>query len=123
AVPVKQDLLQYLSQLERRLERTPKNYLNQRRQLVDSLERELLATTKSNIKDCSTGLNLAVEKLNLLSPLNILSRGYSICRGVQSGAVITSTKQTSLGQQVEIILSLQEKLICQVREMREGKDE
>jgi exodeoxyribonuclease VII large subunit len=122
AVPVKQDLLQYLSQLKHRLEGIPRNYLNQHRQLVDSLERELLAATKSNIKDCSTGLNLAVEKLNLLSPLNILARGYSICRGVQSGEVITSIKQTGLGQQVEVLLSLQERLICQVWEIKEGED-
>jgi exodeoxyribonuclease VII large subunit len=118
AVPVKQEILQHLSQLKQRLERTPRNYLNQRRQVVDSFEQELLAAAKNMLKDCSAEVKLAAEKLNLLSPLNILARGYSICRAVQSKEVIASAKQTSLGQQIEVLLSIQEKLICQVQEIK-----
>ena len=34
----------------------------------------------------------AIEKLNVLSPLNILERGYSITRLAASGAIVKSAR-------------------------------
>ena len=44
-------------------------------------------------------------KLDALSPLNIMARGYSIARMKDSGLVLKSAGQVVKGDQIEIMLS------------------
>lgn len=123
AVPVKEDLLLMLTQLKQRLARAPLNYLNQRKQAVDSLEQKLVSLIVKKLDQGKNDLNMAVEKLNLLSPLAVMARGYSICRSIDSQEVVVSANQVKVGDMVEILLKNQDKLSCQVQEVEEGKNE
>lgn len=54
-------------------------------------------------------------QLNILSPLNILERGYSITRKVPSGEVVREADAVAVHEQIEITLH-RGKLICSVEE-------
>ena len=61
------------------------------------------------------------SRLQALSPLAILSRGYSITRTVPDGAVIRHAEDVHIGQDVEILLATGA-LTCEVkRTMTDGK--
>ena len=60
-------------------------------------------------KDCR---HLA-ERLNILSPLNILGRGYSITRKIPSMAVLHDSKDVQAGDDVNVILAKGE-IFCKV---------
>ena len=60
-------------------------------------------------KDCQ---HLA-ERLNILSPLNILGRGYSITRKIPSMAVLHDSKDVQAGDDVNVILAKGE-IFCKV---------
>ena len=57
------------------------------------------------------------EKLAVLSPLNTLERGYSIC--LKEGKTLRHSKAVVPGDKVTVQLN-QGHLICQVTEEREG---
>lgn len=63
-----------------------------------------------------------MAQLNLLSPLNILERGYSITRKIPTGEVVREADSVPLDDRVEITLH-RGKLICSVEEKTtpEGK--
>ena len=54
------------------------------------------------------------SRLQALSPLAILSRGYSITRNVPDGAVIRHAEDVHIGQDVEILLG-KGALTCEVK--------
>lgn len=63
-------------------------------------------------------LRTAAAKLDSLSPLAILARGYSICRLIPDLSVITRAASVVEGEQVEVLLA-KGGLICRVEERRE----
>ncbi|NPV28544.1 MAG: exodeoxyribonuclease VII large subunit [Firmicutes bacterium] len=58
-------------------------------------------------------------KLNSLSPLAILQRGYSLCWAPQTGQVVRSSRQVKKGDSLEVILG-EGSLDCRVEEAKEG---
>ncbi len=63
-------------------------------------------------------LALAAGKLNALSPLAILERGYAICRDAE-GAVLRDATGVVAGDRVGVILAKGE-LRCRVEEISES---
>ena len=140
-VPSMQDLSRLLSQLQSRLEYKIKTYLNQlsknlhylsntnqfknpyaainmKRQHLDELEQKLISSIEKKLHAAQQQLGQTSEKLNLLSPLAVLSRGYSICRQPEDKQLITSGKGVKKGQLVELILK-KDFLLCEVLEIKE----
>ncbi len=66
-------------------------------------------------------LQTQMVQLNILSPLNILERGYSITRKVPSREVVREADSVALHEQIEITLR-RGKLICSVEEKRPPED-
>ncbi len=61
-----------------------------------------------------------IAKLETLSPLRTLARGYSICQDALTKQVLTKSEQVSLGQAVTVRLK-QGSLQATVTEIREEK--
>jgi len=57
--------------------------------------------------------NNLVDRLNILSPLNILGRGYSITRKLPSMAILHDSKDVEAGDDVNVILGKGE-IFCKV---------
>jgi exodeoxyribonuclease VII large subunit len=77
--------------------------------LIDLIAYRLMVTRK-NVEG-------AIGKLNSLSPLAILARGYSICHSLPSGRVVKESGELKEGQKVSIKLYRGE-LFCQVEKTK-----
>ncbi|MGF7185811.1 exodeoxyribonuclease VII large subunit [Desulfitispora alkaliphila] len=82
----------------------PKASLNQYYQQVDYLERDLLNNISRVMKDVRSNYSLCANKLELLSPLKVLSRGYSICQDKKTKEIITDSDQVTGEQLLELNL-------------------
>lgn len=80
----------------------PYNIVYQSRLKMDALNKDMykaLGTCKDNIKN---QLAVLSGKLDALSPLKILSRGYSITRRKSDGVLVKTVSDVKTGEQVEI---------------------
>ncbi|HUV31590.1 MAG TPA: exodeoxyribonuclease VII large subunit [Acidobacteriota bacterium] len=98
----------------------PSDMIDQRRQYLDNLFRLLVAAGKNRFEQSKSRLSLLAVRLDALSPLNILARGYSVTRTPDDGAVIKSSRELTAGQRVETILA-QGRFISRVEEQDRGK--
>lgn len=76
---------------------------DQRRQLVDTLEKQLQRSTAENVRGKGHQLSLLVGRLNALSPLSTLARGYSYTTG-PDGTVLREAERVSPGDGVKVHL-------------------
>lgn len=107
-----------VSRLARRRVLTgPFSSLADQQQYVDGLQRRLVKSINSYVQAKRSLLAALAARLHTLSPLNILSRGYAICRA-ESGREITDSSEVILEQPVEIILR-RGALLCQVKGKKE----
>jgi exodeoxyribonuclease VII large subunit len=92
-----------------------KDAIYQLHQTVDALDTTCRTAVKRRLNDSERDLHTLAQRLNALSPLATLQRGYSISRKTD-GAVLTSTEQVSIGDSVEIQLA-DGHLACRVEEL------
>ncbi|MDR1952160.1 MAG: exodeoxyribonuclease VII large subunit [Elusimicrobiota bacterium] len=71
---------------------------------VDDLSARLKMSMEKLIVSKETKLKYCAEKLNLVSPLNILKRGFSIVKD-ENGKILKSIKNLSLNMKVKVELS------------------
>lgn len=137
AVPILQDLQLYVAQLSTRLQsgmgmiierkrqlleklanrgplQDPFWRIDQNRQSVDTLQMRLQESMTRFLADKNGILNLLAAKLDLLSPLAILGRGYSLTYD-DRGNLLRSASQVEPQEQVRIRLG-EGALRCQVLE-------
>lgn len=98
----------------------PERMWQQKRQYVDDLQIRMIQAFDGLIQKKRSGFELLIGKLNSLSPLATLARGYSISRN-SYGDLIKSWSQVELGQKIEILLA-DGKLDCFVEEACENHD-
>ena len=79
--------------------------IQRRRAAVEELRRRLLAAMKSGLVAPRAEVARLSEALRLLSPLNVLERGYSITRDAATGAVVRSTAAVRPGQHLRTHLA------------------
>lgn len=84
--------------------RSPTGYLEQRRQSVELLKNRLVSAQNQNITRANQRYIAQVSKLEAMSPLKVLTRGYSMVQ-TEKGAVIRSIEQVELGERIRIQLS------------------
>jgi exodeoxyribonuclease VII large subunit len=89
------------SLLKRPVFERPLDLVNQRRQYVDQLTRLTTISGKNLFERHKNNLSLIMSRLDTLSPLKTLARGYSVTRDAKSGKVVTSIKNLSVGTQTE----------------------
>ena len=105
-----------LQDLETRLSPTRrKDALYQLSQRIDDLETGCRNAMTRCLSNSERDLRALAQRLNALSPLATLERGYSISRKTD-GAVLTSAEQVSIGDRIEIQLA-DGNLACRVEEL------
>ena len=100
---------------ERELERYPRHLLSEHKQDLKLLHLQLLHGMQHLRDQARNRKQVLAEKLDSLSPLAILRRGYSICRHLTSGRLIQSSRAVKEGDNLEVILG-EGSLNCQVVE-------
>ena len=101
--------------LDKPIFKNPVRLIESRNEQLDYLLDKMLSAFNNNFKNQQSRLSNAVAKLDALSPLKVLSRGYSIAE--INGKVLTSVNDAELGDRLALNFS-DGKLLCTV----EGKE-
>ena len=128
-MPDAAELLAELEQIERRLRRVlenrlesassrldglrgrpvladPQRQLNQLRLRVEEQSRRLARASETRLLRSDTSLNRLAGMLDVLSPLKVLSRGYSITQNTETGDVLTQASDVEIGTLIETRLEV-----------------
>ena len=100
--------------------KSPLFYTEQQALRLDALSSRLLSCGKEGLEKAASGLEKAAGRLHALSPLAVLSRGYSLT--YKDDRILTDAAKVSPGDRVEIRLAAGS-LECQVTERRTKTDE
>ena len=91
--------------------------LNDEHMQLDLLTHSLQEALEKPTQLCSQSLSILAGRLEDLSPLNVLHRGYSMVTSA-GGGVLTSPKNVSIGEQVQVRME-KGTLFCTVDEKEE----
>ncbi len=140
-IPEKDELLRRISESRARLDTALRAWLNQRRSLVhnlvvgpgmrrprervlqerqhlDFLHHRLRVTLRSYLEGRRARLQQAVGRLEALSPLAILARGYTLCHLVPSGTLVRSVAQVEPEARLRVTV-VDGEIRCTVNGVRE----
>ena len=98
---------------------SPTGYLEQRNQSVELLKNRMIAAQNQNITRAKQRYIAQISKLEAMSPLKVLTRGYSMVQ-TERGEVVRSISQVSLGERIRVRLS-DGTLSATVMKKEEGK--
>lgn len=83
---------------------SPTGYIEQRRKGLELLKNRLVAAQSQSISQKTARYIAAVSKLDAMSPMKVLTRGYSMAQ-TERGEVLRSVHQTELGEKITVSLS------------------
>jgi exodeoxyribonuclease VII large subunit len=109
---MRQNVFKAIEYQRRRLEsveksilfRKPTERINQYRQTVDELQRTMIAELTHRVTLQRKSVQAFMGKLDALSPLAILDRGYSICSKLPEGTIVRSVTDISVGDALKVLL-------------------
>ncbi len=84
--------------------KSPDGYLQQQRKNLELLTNRLVSAQNQNITRKNQQYIAAVSKLDAMSPLKVLARGYSMTQNEQ-GEVVRSVNQIEVGERIAVNLS------------------
>ena len=73
-----------------------------RRESLEALGRELASATRARLLEAGAALAKAAARLEALSPLAVLSRGYALVRRERYGEIVRTAAQLSAGERVDV---------------------
>ncbi|HDM36930.1 MAG TPA: exodeoxyribonuclease VII large subunit, partial [Candidatus Syntrophoarchaeum butanivorans] len=125
---IRSRIIQIVREQRRRLEharsmvvsRSPMDQINQRRQRIDDLIRTITRSLEHRIKINKKILIGLMEKIDALSPLSVLSRGYTLTYSLPDRNILKRCAEVSPEEEVEVRFA-DGRLICEVKERK--KDE
>ena len=97
--------------------RAPLDKTLQYRQQVDELNNKLNLYFSYNLKSKREALLNLSGKLEVLSPLSVISRGYSICQRADDKRIVRKISDTKVGERIEVKV-LDGKIISGVEELQ-----
>ncbi len=80
----------------------PYNRVYQERMRLDQLNKYLNRGIAANVEQAASRLSLLAGKLDAMSPLGIISRGYSIVKKASDKSIIKSIENVCEGEELEI---------------------
>ncbi|MBI4349238.1 MAG: hypothetical protein HY553_20540, partial [Elusimicrobia bacterium] len=99
-----EDRARRIDELQARLLAGPMRVVEDRRRALALLARRLEPAVRGKVQHAEKDVRLQLEKLNALSPLACLSRGYAIPFTVPDGRVLRSAKDAAPGQTLRVRL-------------------
>ena len=84
--------------------RSPAGYLEQRRKSLELMKNRLLTAQQNGISRKKQRYIAAVSKLDAMSPLKVLTRGYAMAQK-QDGEVLRSIRQVEAGERITVTVS------------------
>ncbi len=84
---------------------SPQNKVKEAKVYLQNASKDLLKALQLEIERKSTVLAEIVATLQAVSPLSVLSRGYSIISTEPDGKILSSSNQVEIGQTISAILS------------------
>lgn len=94
----------------------PERFLSGWQQTLDGLSEALTDNMERLLKEQDNQLALAAGRLEALSPLKVLARGYAVCTKAD-GSVLRRAEAAALGERIEVTLK-QGKLHCVVEDKK-----
>ena len=82
----------------------PTAYLDQKQQNLELLKNRLVSSQDTAVSRKEQRFIAAVSKLDAMSPMKVLTRGYSMAQ-TENGSVIRSVSQVEIGERIQISLS------------------
>jgi exodeoxyribonuclease VII large subunit len=110
-----------LTELERRLQAHPQRLFDRARAELDRHDKRLALEIRRALDGRRRGFGVAVGKLEAMSPLAVLERGYSLTR-TPDGGVVTDAAQVAPGDTVRVRL-LHGELGCVVQSAERATDD
>lgn len=98
--------------------RQPYDKVNQYRLRLDNDLKHLYMSSEMLIKDKKSRFSMLAGKLDALSPLKVLERGYSVVKSSE-GNIVSRIEQVSIGDALEVSLK-DGKMDCKVISMKQG---
>lgn len=83
--------------------RSPAGYLEQREKSLEMLTNRMISAQNQNITRSKQRYIAAVSKLDAMSPLKVLTRGYSLAQ-TETGELLRSVHQVELGERIRVSL-------------------
>jgi len=105
----------------RQVLRNPQRALTKFHQEIDNLNYYLMNNYKQKIKDERVAVGLLANKLDALSPLKTINRGYSLSY-TGSGEIVKKIEQVEIGEKICVSVS-NGQLSCLVQSKKESKYE
>jgi len=96
-----------------------RRFIHHKEEFFEGRRQSLISGIRNKLKQEKSRLGLAAGKIDSLSPLAILKRGFSLCRD-KKGSIIKSSSEVSCGDAVNVTLSSGE-LDCLVEKIREPR--
>ncbi len=84
--------------------RSPVSYLNQQRKNLELVKNRMISAQQQNLHRKKQRYIMAVSKLDAMSPLKVLTRGYAMAQD-GDGKLIRSVSQISPGDQITVAFS------------------
>jgi exodeoxyribonuclease VII large subunit len=92
------------SVMQRRVFQFPLERLHNQEQRLDGWDERLLRAMKTRLQKAQQKIETVAGKLESLSPLNVLARGYSLTRMLPKKEIVRSVEQVDIGDELEIVL-------------------
>lgn len=119
AISVRKQRLEYIKQTS--TYKKPENITANYRLILDQILRTIQKEISTDIFRRKMAFKSQVDRLDALSPLAILKRGYSLCTHLDDEKIISQVGDVDKGDLIRIILS-DGGLICQVQNCQEKGD-
>ncbi len=97
-------------------EANPQLRIQREHSRVLELNQQMVQGIKNSVSSRRHQASLAISQMDQLSPLGVLARGYSIAKDLRSGKVLKKSTDTSVGEEVQAILS-EGHLVCRVEKI------
>jgi exodeoxyribonuclease VII large subunit len=108
------DKIQAIAALDKRLHlKTPQDQINHTREKLSAILRRMNEALKHKLKLSQLAVQQTAGRLNALSPLNILQRGYAIV--LKGNTLLNSAEAVNVGEMINIKLA-HGQLACEVKE-------